>query len=66
VPQDSVLTPILYSLYINDVPEAPGTHLALFEDDVSIYEAEKHKGRVLCKLQRGLTAVKWCERWNVR
>jgi hypothetical protein len=65
LPQRSVLAPILYFLYINEAPAAPGVHLALFADDACIYPAEKHKRRVLCKLQRGLTAVNsWCERWN--
>jgi hypothetical protein len=33
VPQGSVLTVILYRLYINDALAAPGTYLALFADD---------------------------------
>jgi hypothetical protein len=33
VPQGSVLVPVLYSLYINYTPAAPGTHLALFAID---------------------------------
>jgi hypothetical protein len=67
VPQGSVFAQKLYSLYINDAPTAPGTHLALFADDSCMYATDKHKRRVLCKLQRGLTAVKsWCERWNLK
>jgi hypothetical protein len=57
VPQGSAHAPILYSLYINDAPAAPGTHLALFADDTSTYATEKHERLVLCKLQRGLTTV---------
>jgi hypothetical protein len=58
---------ILYSLYINDTPAADGTHDVLFADDTCIYATEKHERRVLCKLQRGLIAVKlWCERWNIK
>jgi hypothetical protein len=69
VPQGSVLTPVLYSLYINDAPAAPGTQLALFADDTCtrIYATEKHERRVLNKLQRGLTAVgSWCKDWNIK
>jgi hypothetical protein len=60
-PQGSVLAPVLYSLYINDAPVAPGIDLVLFADDTRLHATEKHERRVLCKLQLGLTAVKWCE-----
>jgi hypothetical protein len=67
VPQSSVLAPVLYGLYINDAPAAPGIHLALFADNTGIYATEKHARRVLTKLQRGLTAVgSWCQRWNIK
>jgi hypothetical protein len=57
VPQGLVLVPVLYSLYINDPPMAPGTHLALFMDNTCIYATEKHECLVFNKLQHGLTAV---------
>jgi hypothetical protein len=68
--QGSVHVPLLYSIYIyiymNDAPSAPWIHLALFADDTCIYSTEIRKRRVLCNLQRGLTAVKWFERWNIK
>jgi hypothetical protein len=52
---------------MNDASAVPGTHLALFADDAYIYVTEKHERRVLCKLQRGLTAViSRCERWDIK
>jgi hypothetical protein len=36
MPQGSVLSPTLYSLYINNAPQSPGVHLALFVDDMCI------------------------------
>jgi hypothetical protein len=67
VPQGSVLAPVLYSLYINDAPAAPGIHFALFADDTCVYATEKHERLVLNKLQRGLIAVgSWCQRWNLK
>jgi hypothetical protein len=47
VTQGSVLAPVLYSLYINDAPAAPGIHLALFADDTFVYATEKNERRVL-------------------
>jgi hypothetical protein len=35
IPQGSVLSPTLYSFYVNDIPI--GVHLALFADDKSMY-----------------------------
>jgi hypothetical protein len=65
--QGSVLAPILCSLYINDVPAAPGAQLALLADDACIYVTEKHERRVLCKLQRGFTAGNsCCDRCNIK
>jgi hypothetical protein len=62
VPQGSVLSPTLYSLYINDAPQSPGVHLALFADDTCIYSTDRKEGYVLRKLQRGLTSMEsWCE-----
>jgi hypothetical protein len=36
VPQVPILLPTLYSLYINDTPQAVGVNLALFADDTSL------------------------------
>jgi hypothetical protein len=67
VPQGSVLSPTLYSFYINDAPQNLGVHLALFADDTCIYCTDRKVGYVLRKLQRGLTSVEsWCERWNIK
>jgi hypothetical protein len=40
VPQGSMFASVLCSIYINDAPIAPGTHLALFVDDTCIYATE--------------------------
>jgi hypothetical protein len=55
--QGSILAPVMYSLYTNDVPAAPGTHLAMLADDTCIYATDKHERHVHRKLQRDLTTV---------
>jgi hypothetical protein len=54
VSQGSVLSPTLYSLYINDTP---GMNLALFADDTCLYATDHKEGYVLRKIQRGLDSV---------
>jgi hypothetical protein len=44
VPQGSVLSPTLYSMYINDTPETPGLYLTLFADDTCMYAADCREG----------------------
>jgi hypothetical protein len=38
--QGSVLSPILYNLYINDTPQTPGVNLTLFADDTCLYATD--------------------------
>jgi hypothetical protein len=67
VPQGSVLSPTLYSIYISDTPKTPGVYLALFADDTCLYATERKEGYVLRKLQCGLDAIEtWCEHWNIK
>jgi hypothetical protein len=44
VPQGFVLSPTLYNLYINDIPQTAGVNLALFADDTSLYATEHREG----------------------
>jgi hypothetical protein len=57
VPEDTVLAPTLYSLYINDTPQNLGVYLAIFADDTCIYTTDRKEGFVLRKFQRGITPV---------
>jgi hypothetical protein len=53
VPQGSVLSPTLYSLYINYMPQTLEVYLGLFADDTCIYVNDRKEGYVLRKPQRG-------------
>jgi hypothetical protein len=67
VPQGSVMSPILYNLYINDSPQTIGVNLALFSDYTFLHATERKEGYVLRKVQRGLNSMSaWCERWNIK
>jgi hypothetical protein len=51
VTQDSVLSPTLFNMYINDTPQAIGVHLALYADDTCLYETDRKEDYILWKLQ---------------
>ncbi|XP_048003890.1 uncharacterized protein LOC125240087 [Leguminivora glycinivorella] len=66
VPQGSALSPLLYSLYTNDIPHTPLVELALFADDTALYFTH-HTDTVIHKhLQRATNALAyWCKLWRI-
>ena len=65
VPQGSVLGPILFSIYINDIVERVGSHMRLFADDSVVYRQirseEDHAA-----LQNDLDILtRWAQDWQM-
>ena len=59
VPQGSILGPLLFLLFINDLPEKISSHIRLYADDVIIYRAVYSNNDVL-RLQEDLNVLsKW-------
>ncbi len=65
VPQGSVLGPLLFLMYVNDVSElVNGVKLKLFADDIKIY-AETCVGRNVIQENLNLIA-EWAETWQLK
>jgi len=54
VRQDSILSPTLYGLYINDTPQTPGVYLALCADDT---HTNNQSPRGLCTYSENCSMV---------
>ena len=64
VPQGSVLGPILFLAYINDLPDQVKSRVRLFADDTAIYLAISSEGESIT-LQNDLHILeKWEQRWD--
>ena len=47
VPQGSVLRPVLFLLYVNDISSIVNSHLLLFADDIKLYHNIKSENDIL-------------------
>ena len=65
VPQGSVLGPILFLAYINDIPDQIKSRVRLFADDTAIYLAVSSEGESIT-LQNDLHSLEiWGKRWDI-
>ena len=66
VPQGSILGPLLFILYINDLPSAVSSSRKIFADDVAMY-CPVHSANDCKAFQHDLDLVStWCSKWQMR
>ena len=65
-PQGSVLSPLLFLLMINDVPDmSRGASKAIFADDCAIWKSGKRLDTLISDLQKNLDKIQiWCNTWG--
>lgn len=65
VPQGSVLAPLLFLIFINDLPDGVTSFIRIFADDCIIYHPIKNVNDHYA-LQKNLDVImKWCETWQM-
>lgn len=66
VPQGSILSPILYAIYVSDMPCPAGVELALYADDTAILAQARLQSSVSRKLSNALVEIQnWFEKWRI-
>lgn len=67
VPQGSCLSPILYSVYTNDIPLNQNATLSLFADDTLITTTNKNPSRAAIQLQHQIDkTMTWFQKWKLQ
>ena len=67
MPQGSVLGPLLFLVYINDITENIDSHIKLFADDTSLFiTIDSNEQEQTSQLNKDLSQIsKWAETWLV-
>lgn len=69
-PQGSVLSPLLFLIYVNDIPlarPASNVRAGQFADDVNMWTSARTLPMAFTRLQRTLGEIeKWCSVWRIK
>lgn len=67
VPQGSVLAPLLFTYFINDIPKHPNTDVALFADDTALIATSWKKDKSISYLQRHIDILQiYYTKWKIQ
>ena len=66
-PQGSVLSPLLFLIYVNDIPNHNQTEMSQFADDLGLWTSDKNSTTVENRLQRAINELEiWCSKWRIK
>jgi len=67
IPQGSVLSPILFTIAINDLPKSISSPSALYADDCCFWESGSNIEQLYHLCQTSLNKIAaWCTKWGFR
>ena len=66
-PQDSILSPLLFLLYVNDLPISEPIKCTQYADDIGLYTSHKNRNYLQRSMQRQIdTLEEWCHKWFIK
>jgi hypothetical protein len=66
-PQGSCLSPTIFIVYVNDVPNSNQTTMSQYADDINIFTSDRDVLKAQEHAQRSLNEIqRWCSKWRIR
>ena len=62
VPQGSVLGPLLFVIYVNDMPDVTESPMKVFADDTKIYQVSAESSKLQADIDR---ILEWSKKWQL-
>lgn len=65
--QGTCISPILYALFVADIPTDPSTKIALYADDTAIYSSSKQTNTIVNRLNSSLASLQnYFNKWRIK
>jgi hypothetical protein len=67
LPQGAILSPVLYNIFINDIPTFPNSNIAIFADDTALYTTYRNYKYAINNLNKHIKLIaEWLSKWKIK